>query len=373
MDVCETVSNCYELVENNYLESQIKKVIKEAKIKKNHEKDKEKYGNIGNLLIKETPRKNIIKATDQSFKLLLNMIMGIQIAVQSIPNFHIKNNEDLNKYMTKMLYSIQTINFGKRNEEVFILKEFAGIIFNNIRIYLGYDKEDFISSISPQDFITELMISTQTIFEELCSTGRSGSLFYYARDGKFIVKTIKRDEYKFIKKILSDYFHHLKTYPLSLLPKFLGCYILTRKIKNTKKKEKIYFIVMINVFSTSKYIHRRYDLKGSKIGRIVLTGERDKEILSKGDFALKDLDFEKNKEKINIGDKNDILFNQIKNDADFLCKIQVNDYSLLLGIHYINKEKQNNQIFISKTNTQNKTIQEDSITKESSLSDKSCD
>ena len=299
--------------------------------------------------------------------------MGIQIAVQSIPNFNIKVNEDLSKYMTNMLYSVQTINFGKRKEEeVFILKEFAGVIFNNIRLYLGFDKDDFIASISPQDFITELMMSNQTIFDELCSTGRSGSLFYYTRDGKFIVKTIKKDEYKFIKQILPDYFRHLKTYPLSLLPKFLGCYVLTRKVK--KKRDKIYFIVMINVFSTSKRIHIRYDLKGSRIGRRVLTGKHDKEILEKEDMALKDLDLEKRKEKIYVGLKIDILQKQIKNDADFLCKIQANDYSLLLGIHHIYKEKKTNQIYSSNTNqNKSKTNIDDSILKDSSLSGKSSD
>ncbi len=371
LDVCQTISSCYKWIGENYLESQIKKVIKEAKLKEKQKEDKEKYGNIGNVPKKVTPaKKKIIRASDQSFKLLLNMIMGIQIAVQSIPNFHIKSNEDLSKYMTNMLYSIQTINFGKKKEEVFILKEFAGIIFNNIRLYLGYDKDDFIASISPQDFITELMISNQTIFEELCSTGKSGSLFYYTRDGKFIVKTIKKDEYKFIKQILPDYFRHLKTYPLSLLPKFLGCYVLTRKVK--KKRDKIYFIVMINVFATSKHIHIRYDLKGSRVGRRVLTGKRDAEIMAKGDLALKDLDLEKRKEKMYIGEKNDILLKQIKNDADFLCKIQANDYSLLLGIHYINKEKKNKK-FSSTNIIHNKTNIEDSILKESSLSDKSCD
>ena len=373
LDVCQTISSCYKWVGENYLDSQIKKVIKEAKLKEKQKEDKEKYGNIGNVPKKVTPaKKKIIRASDQSFKLLLNMIMGIQIAVQSIPNFHIKNNEDLSKYMTNMLYSIQTINFGKKKEEVFILKEFAGIIFNNIRLYLGFDKDDFISSISPQDFITELMISNQTIFEELCSTGKSGSLFYYTRDGKFIVKTIKKDEYKFIKQILPDYFRHLKTYPLSLLPKFLGCYVLTRKIK--KKRDKIYFIVMLNVFATSKHIHIRYDLKGSRVGRRVLTGKRDAEIMAKGDLALKDLDLEKRKEKMYIGDKNDILLKQIKNDADFLCKIEANDYSLLLGIHYINKEKKTTNNQLNTTNViQNKTNIEDSFLKESTLSDKSCD
>ena len=370
LDVCTTISSCYNWIGQNYLESQIKKVIKEAKLKEKQKQDKEKYGNIGNVPKKINPaKKKIIRASDQSFKLLLNMIMGIQIAVQSIPNFHIKNKEDLSKYLTNMLYSVQTINFGKKKEEVFILKEFAGIIFNNIRVYLGYDKDDFIASISPQDFITELMISNQTIFEELCSTGRSGSLFYYTRDGKFIVKTIKKDEYKFIKQILPDYFHHLKQYPLSLLPKFLGCYVLTRKIK--KKKEKIYFIVMINVFATSKHIHIRYDLKGSRVGRRVLTGKRDAEIMAKGDLALKDLDLEKRKEKMYIGEKSELLQTQVKNDADFLCKIGANDYSLLLGIHYINKEKKKPNIRVSMSNIH--VNFDESLLKESSFSNKSSD
>ena len=374
LEVCQTISSCYKWIGENYLVAQIKKVIKEAKMKQKQKEDKEKYGNMGNMPNKDKTKKqqNIIRTSDQSFKLLLNMIMGIQIAVQSIPNFHIKSQENLNKYLTNMLYSIQTINFDKKKEEVFILKEFAGIIFNNIRIYLGFDKDDFISSISPQDFITELMISNQTIFEELCSTGKSGSLFYYTRDGKFIVKTIKKDEYKLIKLILPDYFRHLKSNPLSLLPKFLGCYVLTRKFR--KKRTKIYFIVMLNVFATSKHIHIRYDLKGSRIGRRVLTGKRDKEIMAKGDLSLKDLDLEKRKEKMYVGEKSEILLNQIKQDADFLCKIGVNDYSLLLGIHYINRDKKTNsqqttEILKEKTAADN----EDTFLRESSLSDKSCD
>ena len=373
LEVSQTISSCYKWINENYLIAQIKKVIKEAKLKQKQKEDKEKYGTMGNMPKNDKTKKqqNIIRTSDQSFKLLLNMIMGIQIAVQSIPNFHIKAQENLNKYLTNMLYSIQTLNFDKKKEEVFILKEFAGIIFNNIRIYLGFDKDDFISSISPQDFITELMISNQTIFEELCSTGKSGSLFYYTRDGKFIVKTIKKDEYKLIKLILPEYFRHLKSNPLSLLPKFLGCYVLTRKFR--KKRTKIYFIVMLNVFATSKHIHIRYDLKGSIIGRQVLTGKRDREILAKGDLSLKDLDLEKRKEQMYVGEKREILLNQIKQDADFLCKIGVNDYSLLLGIHYINRDKKTIVQQMNDMNKQRTIENEDSFLKESTLSDRSCD
>ena len=137
--------------------------------------------------------------------------MGIQIAVQNIPNFRIKDRDEIKKYLTKMVYSVQTIYLGKDNNESYILKEFAGVIFNNIRLYLGIDKDHFIKSISPQDFITELMISSQTIFEELCSTVSSGSLLFYTRDGEYIVKTIPRKEYQFLKTMISEYFFLFKT------------------------------------------------------------------------------------------------------------------------------------------------------------------
>ena len=286
-------------------------------------------------------KKKIIKAPDESFIILLNIIMGIQIAVQSTPNIKLSNNsEELKKYCTKMQYSIQTINLGKK-KEVYFLKEFAGIIFNDIRRLFGFDKEKFISSISPQDFITELMISSQTIFEELCSTGKSGSLFYYTRDGKFIVKTISKKEYKFLKKIVVNYYKHIKNFPLSLLPIFFGCYQLIKKVN--KKKVKINFVVSKNVFSTSKIINLRFDLKGSKIGRKVLKGDlNDNKIIEKVDIALKDLDFEIRKEKIFIGNKKDEIMKQLKNDIDFLYQNGSIDYSLLLGIHFKQKDNRKN-------------------------------
>ncbi len=233
----ETIINIqesYYWISENYLNSHINKILKAN----NKEKIETKFvtKNI-NAKLRKNVKKKIIKAPDESFKILLNMIMGIQIAVKSTPNYKIDDEkEDLKKYLNSMIYSVQTINFSINKQETFFLKEYAGIIFNNIRRYLGFEKDAFISSISPQDFITELMISSQTIFEELCSTGKSGSLFYYTRDGKFIVKTIGHGEYKFLKKILPNYYQHLKQNPMSLLPKFLGCYQLIRKRKKKKRK-----------------------------------------------------------------------------------------------------------------------------------------
>ena len=338
-------NNCYRWISDNYLLKSILKKKKEEKIKS---KKKNLKNSAVNITRKIVPiKKKIIGASEKSFEILFNMIMGIQIAVQALPNFRIKQREEINKYLTEMLYSIQTIYLGNDNEESYLLKEFGGVIFNNIRIYLGINKDDFIKSISPQDFITELMISSQTIFEELVSTGSSGSLLYYTRDGEFIVKTISRKEYKFLKKIIGEYYFYIKENPLSFLPKLLGCYVLKRKCK--KKLTNIYFIVMTNVFATSNHIDLRFDLKGSSIGRKVLTGnDKDLATFSNGDMALKDLDFNLLNEKVVVGYKRDIILKQLKKDSEFLYSINSNDYSLLLGIHKI---KENYRFSLTKSTT----------------------
>ena len=325
-------NSCYKWISENYLVKKINKILNDKKFKK---KVKLKRQNSKrNVPKKIRPlKKNIIGASDKSFEILFNMIVGIQLAVQAIPNFKILDQEDIRKYLTKMIYSIQTVYLGKEKEKSFLLQEYAGVIFNNIRLLFGISKDNFIKSISPQDFITELMVSSQTIFEELCSTGKSGSLLFYTRDGEFILKTISRKEYKFLKHMVANYYFYMKNNPISFLPKLLGCYVLLTKYK--KKKTKIYFIVMANVFATTNHIDLRFDLKGSKIGRRVLTGtSKDAKIFSTGDMALKDLDFDKMNEKVYVGEKKDIILEQLRKDIEFLYSINSNDYSLLLGIHY---------------------------------------
>ena len=303
--------------------------VKDIKSNKNNE-----FRRVKSIAIQNIP-KNRIKTTDDSFKILLNTIMGIQIAVESSPD--ISEIRDIKQFLNSMTYSIQTANLSKNKQEIFKIKEFAGIVFNSIRKFYGYDKEKFIQSISPQVFITEMIISNTTSIEELFNTGSSGSLFYYTRDGKFILKTISEREYKTLKRILPKYYFHLTNYKNTFLPKFFGCYKLIKKEK--KKKQYVYFVIMMNVFSTSKQIHIRFDLKGSSLGREVIINKEKKEktfeeILGKYNYALKDLDFDYFKKHIYISDKiyNDLI-EQINADSLLLKECNINDYSLLLGIH----------------------------------------
>lgn len=103
---------------------------------------------------------------------------------------------------------------------------------------------------------------------ELCSSGKSGSFFYYTGNGKFVLKTMKKKEFKFFKTFLKKYHQHLTVdNPESLISRLLGLHKVIFARKNGKKSKKIYFCIMENVFNTNKKIHVRFDLKGSSQGR----------------------------------------------------------------------------------------------------------
>jgi len=123
-------------------------------------------------------------------------------------------------------------------------------------------------------------------------------------------------------------------YKYTFLPKIFGYYKLIRKVK--KKKTNFYFIIMMNVFSTKKKIHLRFDLKGSKLGREVLKQKEKNKldyegILGKYNYALKDLDFDFFKKEIHIDSEiRDKIIEQLKIDS-LLHKIpSVSNYKMLV-------------------------------------------
>merc|ERR1712176_1060275 len=99
-------------------------------------------------------------------------------------------------------------------------------------------------------------------------------------------------------------------------------------------KNFIYFVVMESIFYSNVSVDAIYDLKGSTKGRISKKNEK----------VLKDLNWTKSERKINIGSMAASLYKeQLKKDTMFLQKLEIMDYSLLVGIHSVDKNDENNQ------------------------------
>ena len=147
-----------------------------------------------------------------------------------------------------------------------------------------------------------------------------------------MLKTIRKTEFKLMKRILREYYDHLTDENVdSMISRIYGLHKVIFYRKKHKMAKKLYFCIMNNVFCTPNKIDYRYDLKGSTAGRTTKF-EDGKPI----DYtiALKDLDFLNRNEKLKIGrDNKTKLINIIKKDAAFFAKIGVIDYSMLVGVH----------------------------------------
>jgi hypothetical protein len=99
-------------------------------------------------------------------------------------------------------------------------------------------------------------------------------------------------------------------------------------------RRKVHFVIMASVFDTPAKIHTIYDLKGSLAGRAATPRERE------GGGVLKDMDLLHDKRKFHLGAKKPEFIAQLRKDAEFLAKLNIMDYSLLVGVHYRSQRPQ---------------------------------
>jgi Phosphatidylinositol-4-phosphate 5-Kinase len=220
--------------------------------------------------------------------------------------------------------------------------------------------------ISSTDFQFSLLEAGPYISFQSNSKGaaRSGGLFFFTRDGAYMIKTIKKAEAKALLNMLPKYHKYMQQYGrTSLLTRFCGMYTvklssssstsLSKKsmLSGILGKETDYvFVIMNSVFPAegSHFISERYDLKGSTVGRECTEEEK----ISKGNNAvLKDLDLAKEVEWIKLKNAElpsglsstgfgfqfgptfkSSLLSQLRRDVKLLVECQVMDYSLLVGV-----------------------------------------
>jgi 1-phosphatidylinositol-4-phosphate 5-kinase len=268
---------------------------------------------------------NLIGEDHVNYVLMYNMLTGIRIGVSRC-QAKIKRELKDEDFRGAHKYSFDIVG----NEVTpsakydFKFKDYASWVFRELR-------EDYFQ-LDPADYLVSL--TSKYILSELGSPGKSGSFFYFSRDYRFIIKTIRHSEAKFLLSILKDYHAHVKNNPHTLLSRFYGLH----RVKLPRGR-KIHFVIMNNLFPPHRDIHETYDLKGSTIGREY---PEDK-ARENPNAVLKDLNWINRGKMLEMGpEKRAFLTEQIRRDTEFLKKIGVMDYSLLVGIHNMERGNRDN-------------------------------
>ncbi|XP_068642608.1 phosphatidylinositol 4-phosphate 5-kinase 9 [Aristolochia californica] len=259
------------------------------------------------------PGETIIKG-HRSYDLMLSLQLGIRYTVGKITPIQ-RREVRASDFGPKASF---WMNFPKEGSQLtpphraedFKWKDYCPMVFRNLREMFKIDAADYMMSICGNDAL-----------RELSSPGKSGSVFFLSQDDRFMIKTLRKSEVQVLLRMLPKYHHHVRTYENTLITKFFGLH----RIKPSSG-QKFRFVVMGNMFCTELRIHRRFDLKGSSLGRSADKVEIDE------NTTLKDLDLnycfylEPSWRKA--------LLEQIAIDSKFLESQCIMDYSLLLGVHY---------------------------------------
>lgn len=259
-----------------------------------------------------------------NFVTAYNMLTGIRFTVS-------RTNAKLDRELSDVDFTAKhKFSFDITGNELtpsakydFKFKDYAPWVFRHLRAKFGIDPAEYLMS-----------LTSKYILSELGSPGKSGSFFYFSRDYKYIIKTIHHGEHKFLRKILRQYYDHVEQNPNTLLSQFYGLH----RVKMPYGR-KIHFVVMNNLFPPHRDIHGTFDLKGSTIGR-----DYDESKLESNPRAtMKDLNWLRRDMHLEFGpQKKSIFVQQMERDVALLQKLKIMDYSMLIGIHDMDRGNEDN-------------------------------
>ncbi|UJR22155.1 hypothetical protein I4U23_025219 [Adineta vaga] len=197
------------------------------------------------------------------------------------------------------------------------INSLAPNVFYQLREDIGISNDDFRRSFSEHHL------------KDFTNPGKSGSLMYKTFDDLFLLKTLRDYEARLLMQILSGYHLQLTKRP-TIFNRYVGLYCIN--IDMAVSSIELYVVIMANAFTPSLKINEIFDLKGSKIKR-KLTGNLSTEKLHK----LKDMDFMDLypagiRIPTNIYEKLKVV---IANDVKVLKKLNITDFSLIIGIKHL--------------------------------------
>ena len=111
----------------------------------------------------------------------------------------------------------------------FKFKDYAPWVFRHLRALFHLDPADYLIS-----------LTSHILLSELGSPGKSGSFFYFSRDYRFVIKTLHPAEHRYLRKILRQYYEHVRSNPNTLISQFYGLH----RVKMSGRK--VHLVVINN-------------------------------------------------------------------------------------------------------------------------------
>lgn len=266
-----------------------------------------------------------------NFIIAYNMLTGIRVAVSRCSGIMKPLTPTDFKCTKKLAFDYHGNELTPSSQYAFKFKDYSPEVFRELRAMFGLDPADYLVS-----------LTSRYVLSELNSPGKSGSFFYFSRDYKYIIKTIHHAEHLHLRRHLHEYYTHIKENPDTMICQFYGLHRVKMPIsfQNKVKHRKIYFLVMNNLFPPHLEMHTTFDLKGSTWGRVTKIDPQKAEEEGYRP-VLKDVNWLEREERIEFGPlKKKKFLQQLKKDVEILAKLNIMDYSLLLGIHDMNKARE---------------------------------
>lgn len=224
------------------------------------------------------------------------------------------------------------------------------IMLNKTSVHLKYQFQDGDTNLSCKIFFAEqfdafrrkcglhdnFIQSLSRCVKWDSAGGKSGSAFLKTLDDRFVIKELSTSELDSFVKFAQSYFEYMAQALFHDLPtaiaKIFGFYQIQIKNPYTGKTIKTDVLIMENLFYQTKNI-RIFDLKGSMRNRHVeQTGKENEVLLDENmvEYIYESPLFVRQYDK-------KLLRSSLWNDTIFLSKVNVMDYSLVIGIDDENK------------------------------------
>ena len=251
-----------------------------------------------------------------------DIFIGISTALRKTTEKYGNINQVIPSYSHESKqYTINFGNFDLDDETVeksdyldIKIEEFAPRCFAYLRNLENIDMNEMVNQFLPKN-------NKKGINE---SQGKSGSFFISTDDNKYLIKTLKVEEFDLIRNLfLYKYCKYLAQNPKSLLSRLYGMY----NLNVNQGKDNILIIVMRNVNGDFQdNIIAKFDLKGSSFKR-----KSAFDIEKIDEKTMKDNNFDEIEHKIFLSkESSDKLRDICKKDSEFLRDMELMDYSLFL-------------------------------------------